>query len=128
VTLFHTDSVTLSYSDVEAAKRWWISAFDCKQVKVPPDWDNSLPSDVALSLPGDREATILLSDRAEVKQAGFDRSSTVVPVIFSGKLKRAHDQLSSRGVIPGPIQGDSETQFFEVRDPEGNVIEICEEH
>ena len=45
---FRTDSVTLSYSDVEAAKRWWVNAFDCKQVKVPPEWDNPLPSDVAL--------------------------------------------------------------------------------
>ena len=48
MVLFRTDSVTLSYSDVEAAKRWWVNAFDCKQVKVPPEWDNPLPSDVAL--------------------------------------------------------------------------------
>lgn len=25
--LFYTDSVTLSYSDVESAKRWWVEAF-----------------------------------------------------------------------------------------------------
>ena len=59
--LFHTDSVALSYSNVDAAKRWWIDTFGCKVVKVPPDWDNPLPSDVALTLPGDREPTILLS-------------------------------------------------------------------
>ena len=45
--LFHIDSVALYYSNVEAAKRWWMDAFGCKVVKVPPDWDNPLPSDVA---------------------------------------------------------------------------------
>src|ERR1043166_5797781 len=46
--LFYTDSVTLAYSDVESAKRWWIEAFGCKVEKVPSDWDCPLPSDVAL--------------------------------------------------------------------------------
>jgi hypothetical protein len=64
--LFHTDSVALSYSDVDAAKEWWIDTFGCKTVKVPPDWDNPLPSYVALALPGDSEPTILLSTQSEV--------------------------------------------------------------
>jgi hypothetical protein len=127
MALFRTDLVSLCYSNVEAAKQWWVNAFDCKQVTVPPDWDNALPSDVALELPGDNVPTVLLSNRAEAKQAGFDRSSTVVPVIFSDKLKKAHQHLSSRGVLAGPIQGDGDTPFFEVRDTEGNVIEICKE-
>lgn len=29
--------------------------------------------------------------------------------------------------LPGAIQEAGGTQFFEVRDPEGNVVEICEE-
>ncbi len=126
MALFRTDSVTLCYTNVEAAKQWWINAFDCKQVKIPPEWDSSLPSDVALRLPDHDQPTVLLSARTEVEQAGFDRSS-IVPVIFSDKLKKAHERLSSRGVLAGPIQSDSETEFFEVRDTEGNVIEICKE-
>ena len=127
MSLFRTDSIAFVYSSVEQAKQWWVSAFDCQQVKVPPDWDNPLPSDVALKLPGDSEPTILLSDRAEVEHAGFDRSSTVVPIIFTAKLKKAHEQLSNRSVPTGPIQGDGEIHFFEIRDAEGNVIEISEE-
>ena len=127
MSLFRTDSVALSYSNIEEAKRWWISAFDCKQVKVPPDWDNQLPSDVALKMVGDSEPTILLSNRAEVTQAGFDRSASTVPVIFSDKLKKAYEHLTRRGALAGPIQSDGETEFFEVRDSEGNVIEICKE-
>jgi hypothetical protein len=50
--LFYTDLITLTYSDVEAAKRWWVETFDCNAMKAPPDWDCPLPSDVALQLPG----------------------------------------------------------------------------
>lgn len=127
MALFRTDSVCLYYASVEAAKQWWVDGFDCKPVKVPGDWDDTLPSDVALKLPGSAEPTILLSARAEVAQAGFERSSATVPVIFSDKLKKAHELLSSRGIATGPIQGDGETEFFEIRDIEGNVIEISKE-
>jgi catechol 2,3-dioxygenase-like lactoylglutathione lyase family enzyme len=125
--LFHTDSVTLSYSNVEAAKQWWIDTFGCKVVRVPPGWDNPLPSDVALSLPGDSEPTILLSSRSEIEQARFDGPSPVATVIFSNKLKKAHEHLSGQGVLAGPIQDGGDMQFFEIRDTEGNLIEICKE-
>jgi len=125
--LFYTDSVTLAYADVEAAKRWWVDVFDCKVVSVPSDWDCPLPSDVALQLPGHDAPTILLNSEAEVEQAGFDRPSSVASVIFCNKLEKGHDHLMSRGVLAGTIQDGGDTQFFEIRDTEGNVIEICKE-
>ena len=125
--LFHTDSVALSYSNVDAAKQWWIDAFACRVVRVPQDWDNPLPSDVALTLPGDSEPTILLSAQSEVEQARLDRPSAVTTVIFCDKLKKAHEHLSSRGILAGPIQDGGDMQFFEIRDPEGHLIEICKE-
>jgi hypothetical protein len=127
MSLFYTDSVTLSYSDVEAAKRWWSDAFDCKVVRVPSDWDCPLPSDVALQLPGHDGPTILLSSKAEVDQAGFDRPSPVATVMFCTKLKKGYEHLTSRGVLAGPIQDGGDMQFFEIRDTEGNVIQICKE-
>jgi len=125
--LFYTDSVTLTYSNVEAAKRWWIDVFECKVVKVPADWDCPLPSDVALQLPGHGAPTILLSAKAEVEQAGFERSSPVASIIFCEKLKKGLEQFTNRGVLTGLIQDGGDTQFFEIRDTEGNVIEICNE-
>ena len=124
---FYTESVVLTYADVQGAKQWWVNTFDCRVVKVPPDWDNPLPSDVALKLPGDEEPTILLNARSEVEQAGFDRPSPVVSVIFCDKLKKAHEHLASRGILVGPIQDGGDTQFFEIRDIEGNLLQICEE-
>jgi hypothetical protein len=114
--LFHTDSVALSYLNVEAAKQWRIDTFGCKVVRVPQDWDNPLPSDVALTLPNDSEPTILLSTQSEVEQARFDRPSPVATVIFCDKLKKGHEHLSSHGVLAGPIRDGGDMQFFEVRD------------
>jgi hypothetical protein len=125
--LFYTDSVTLAYSDVESAKRWWIETFGCKVAKVPSDWDCPLPSDVALQLPGHDAPTILLNAKAEVEQAGYDRPSSLASVIFCEKLKKGHEQLASRGALVGPIQDGGDTQFFEIRDTEGNVIQVCKE-
>jgi len=125
--LYRADSVALSYSNVEAAKQWWIDTFGCKVVRVPQDWDNPLPSDVALTLPGDSELTILLSAQLEVDHARFDRPSPVATVIFCDKLKKAHEHLSSRGVLAGPIQDGGDMQFFKIRDTEGHLIEICKE-
>jgi hypothetical protein len=97
--LFRTDSVVLSYSNVEGAKQWWIDTFGCKVVRVPPEWDNPLPSDVALKLPGYDDPTTLLTAQSEVEQARLDTTSPVVSVIFCDKLEKAHEHLSSRGVL-----------------------------
>jgi hypothetical protein len=124
---FYTDSLALTYSNVDAAKQRWIEAFDCKVAKVPEDWDDTLPSDVALRFPRDDESTILLSAQTEVDQAKFDRPSPVVSTIFCDKLKKGHDVLSTRGILVGPIQDGGDMPFFEIRDIEGHQFQICSE-
>jgi hypothetical protein len=124
--MFSTESIVLWYTNVEAAKRWWIQTFDCRPAKVPEDWDEPLPSDVQLLLPGDNKPTILLSDRAEAERAGLGRPDDH-RIIFANKLGKAHEFLAGRGAAPGPIQEGGGTQFFEIRDIEGHSIEICKE-
>jgi hypothetical protein len=95
-------------------------------MEVPANWDDPLPSDVALRLPGDDEPTILLCDKREVQNAGFEPINQH-PLLFSSKLKKAPEHLISKGSAPGLIQDAGGKQFFEVQDTEGNLIEICEE-
>jgi hypothetical protein len=127
MALFYTDSVTLAYSNLGAAKQWWMTAFDCRVVKVPKNWDICLPSDIALQLPGHDQPTILLTSQSELNQAGFSTPDPLAAVIFCTKLKKGHDQLSARGVSPGQIQDGGDTQFFDIRDSEGHSIQICQE-
>ena len=127
MALFRADSIVLSYADVETAKRWWVDTFGYKEVGVPEYWDNPLPSDVARQMDGDHEPTILLNDQAEVTRAGFERSKPVVTVVFTAKLKKAHEHISSRVGLLEPIQDGGDTQFFELRDKETNLIQVCKE-
>ena len=124
---FHTDSLVLAYTSVEAAKQWWIDTFGCKVEKVPADWDNPLASDVALKFPQDKEPTILLCALSEVEQAKLDEPSAVVATIFCDNLKKAHERLSTRGILVGPVQDGGDTQYFEIRDIEGHLIQVCKE-
>jgi hypothetical protein len=126
MAILWNDSLVLCYSDIQAARSWWMKVFDCKQVKVPEDWDCPLPSNVALKLPGLDEPSILLCDSADVRQAGYDRPNGH-SVIFCDKLQKARQYLEGRGAAPGAIEDSGGTEFFNVRDPEGNIIEICKE-
>ena len=124
---FYTDSLVLTYTSVEAAKQWWIDTFDCKVAKIPAEWDNSLPSDVALKFPDHKEPTILLCAQLEVEQAKFDPPSPVISTIFCDNLKKAHERLSTRGILVGPMQDGGDMQYFEIRDIEGHLIQVCKE-
>jgi hypothetical protein len=126
MALFYTDFLSLACSNVQTEKQWWITTFEAKETKLPVDWECPLPSDVALKLPGDDQPTILLSDRVEIELAGYERQYGH-PLVFCTNLRKAHEYLKGRNATAGPIQDGGGTQFFEVRDPEGNTIEICNE-
>jgi hypothetical protein len=122
MALFYTEFLDLVCKDIQAEKKWWIATFDCKEVAMP-NWDDPLPSDVALKLPGADEPTIQLRDKTEAQY--YDHSDH--PLIFCSNVKKAREHCLSRNLAPGPIQDGAGTQFFEIRDPEGHVIEICKE-
>jgi len=68
----------------------------------------------------------LLSDKTEVRRAGYDRTNDH-PLVFCANLKKAYELINRRNASAGPIHDGGGTQCFEVCDPEGNVIEICKE-
>ena len=124
--LFSTESLVLTYANLENAKDWWVQTFGCKEAALP-GWDDPLPSDIALALQGSQEPTILISDKAEeLEQFGAARPKDR-PILFCSKLEKAREHLLAKGMAPGAIQGESGPRYFEVSDPEGNVIEVCEE-
>jgi len=52
-----------------------------------------------------------------------------IPVeIYASNVKKAREVLGSRGVNVGDIQEDRQgTHYFQMRDLEGNLIEVSEE-
>jgi hypothetical protein len=126
MALFWTEFICFEYANLDAAKRWWIASFECKQVPLP-GWDDPLPSDIALKLPGfAAEPSILLRDRSEVgppASAAPRRNQ----IIFCDRLEKAREHLGSRGVSVSSIEDARGGKFFHVSDSEGNLIEICKE-
>ncbi len=50
------------------------------------------------------------------------------PLLYTTNIKKAREFLNSRGAAPGEIEKDAQgTSYFEIRDPEDNVVEVCEE-
>lgn len=117
---FWADAVNAYYADVAGAKRWWIETFHCVEVPVPKFWDETPAGSVALRFAHAEEPSICLMPQS----AKLD-SYQSVPVIFTDQLKKAHELLTGRGVPTNPIQGDGSHDYFEIRDPENQVIEIC---
>ena len=49
-------------------------------------------------------------------------------MLFTKKIGRIRDVLVARGVEVGPIAQDRQgIHYFQIRDPEGNLIEVIEE-
>jgi predicted enzyme related to lactoylglutathione lyase len=62
------------------------------------------------------------------ENGGPGSSAGNVPVIFTNRLDKAHEMLERRGVVVGPVHDDGGgTRYFEFRDSEANVVEVCSE-
>jgi catechol 2,3-dioxygenase-like lactoylglutathione lyase family enzyme len=103
--------------DIESTVSWYVEKFSVHKIDVEMD---------------DREDCVAL---------GYDQqdylftlgplgkpTDQLTPQLFTAKLKKAWDFLNTRGVTIVAIQEDSQgTHYFEMRDLEGNTIEISEE-
>jgi len=50
-------------------------------------------------------------------------------ILLTKRISRMRGVLSARGIDVGPIEQDRQgTHYFEIHDPEGNAIEVVEEH
>jgi predicted enzyme related to lactoylglutathione lyase len=58
-----------------------------------------------------------------------DPGTGETPILFTRKISKMRDVLAARGVNVGTIERDRQgTRYFEIRDPEGNEIEVVDDH
>jgi predicted enzyme related to lactoylglutathione lyase len=58
-----------------------------------------------------------------------DLGTSSTPMLFTKKIGRMRDVLTARGVNVGTIERDRQgVRYFQIHDPEGNEIEVVEEH
>jgi len=104
-------------ADIAAATAWYVEKLGLRKVNVELD---------------DGEDSVALGfskDDCAVCLGPVGRSSEeFTHMLNSSNLKKAREFLISRGVNVSEIQQDRQgTHYFEMRDLEGNVIEISEE-
>jgi catechol 2,3-dioxygenase-like lactoylglutathione lyase family enzyme len=117
-SLFRTGGANyMPVSDLEASATWYKETFGVKPVNIELD-----DGDDCLAL-GFSEEECLFVLGPQGKSSG-----ELTARLFTQNLKKARAYLLSHGVQTGETQQDGQsTHFFEMRDLEGNPIEISEE-
>jgi catechol 2,3-dioxygenase-like lactoylglutathione lyase family enzyme len=102
--------------DLPAAASWYAEKFGLRQ--HPTQFDD-----------GQNGIELTLSDEIYFVLGPRDEpADDETPMLYTSHIEKARDFLIARGVSVGEIQQDRQgTRFFEMRDLEGNVIEITEE-
>lgn len=112
------DSFYIGVLDLTAAATWYIEKLGLQKVPVKMD---DAEGCVALGFSKKDQAAIALGPRSKPQDG-------MTPMLYASNVKQARDFLSSRGVNVGDIQQDRQgTHYFEMRDLEGNLIEVSEE-
>jgi hypothetical protein len=113
------DSFYIGVLDVESATSWYIEKLGLQ--KVPAEMDGP-EGCVALDFSKKDQTCI-----AVLGPQGKPADGTT-PMLYASNIGKAREVLGSRGVYVGGIQQDRQgTHYFEMRDLEGNVIEVSEE-
>jgi len=112
------DSFYIGVMDVAGATSWYIEKLGLQNVPVEMD---DAEGCVALGFSKKDQTTLVLGP--------LDKPSyETTPMLYASNIEKAREVLSSRGVNVGEIQRDQQgTHYFEMRDVEGNVIEVSEE-
>lgn len=103
--------------DLPSATKWYTEKLGLRTVQIELDEPEGC---VALGF-DKRECAIVLGpiDRA---------ANELIPLLYTRNIQKAHEFLAGRGISVSEIQQDRQgTHFFEMRDIEGNAIEISEE-
>jgi predicted enzyme related to lactoylglutathione lyase len=101
--------------DMDTAARWYAHVFGCRFAEIIADGERT----IRLYLEEGDESLILVPTTSS--------PSDTPPIIFTTNAAKANTDLGRKSVITYPIQKDRQgTNFFEIRDCEGNLLEISE--
>ena len=110
-------SVRVLVQDINSVLPWYGEKLGFRKVA---DDVQGRPGVATLRLKVDGNSLILTT------HSGFDTRKT--PMLFTKKIGKFRDALVARGVAAGTVEQDGQgIHYFDIHDPEGNLIEIVEE-
>jgi predicted enzyme related to lactoylglutathione lyase len=103
--------------DVDAVSPWYIGKLGLRKSSEAPPTE---PSATIFRFKADGNPIILTTS------PGFQTGKT--PILFTKKIGRMRDVMSARGVDVGKVEQDRQgLHYFQIHDPEGNLIEVVED-
>jgi hypothetical protein len=112
------DSFYIGVLDLAAATSWYIEKIGLQ--KIPAEMDDA-EGCVTLGFSKKDRTAIALGPRG-------NPTDGTTPMLYASNVKKAREVLGSRGVNVGDVQEDRQgTHYFQMRDLEGNLIEVSEE-
>jgi predicted enzyme related to lactoylglutathione lyase len=103
--------------DVNSVLPWYIEKFGLRKLAENAGGEVGVAT---LRFKEDGSSIIL------TKRGDFRTGKT--PIFFTKKIGKMRDVMAARGVNVGMVEYDRQgTRYFQIRDPEGNEIEVVEE-
>jgi catechol 2,3-dioxygenase-like lactoylglutathione lyase family enzyme len=110
-------SVRIVVRDVSAVSPWYVEKLGLRKLAEKPGGESGA---AIYKFKQDGNSVVLSTSR------NWETHKTAI--LFSKKIGRIKDVLAARGIEVGTIEHDRQgIRYFEIHDPEGNVIEVVEE-
>jgi predicted enzyme related to lactoylglutathione lyase len=101
---------------IDSVLPWYVAKLGLRKLT----FDRGEPGIATLRLKEDGNSVVLTT------RGGFQTGKT--PILFTKRIDRMRDTMAARGVSVGTIERDQQgIRYFQIRDPEGNEIEIVED-
>lgn len=111
------DSTRILVRNIDSVSPWYIEKLGLRKLA---ESDLGEPGVATFRFKEDGNSVVLTT------RDGFRTGKT--PILFTRKIGKMRDVMMARGVDVGTIERDRQgIQYFEIRDPEGNEIEVVEE-
>jgi catechol 2,3-dioxygenase-like lactoylglutathione lyase family enzyme len=111
--------ITIGAKNIDRAVAWY-----CEKLGLSIKPGKSCDGEEYLGYQEEDKVLVVLiqipDDRSET--AGLSRH----PILFTKEIEKVHARFVSKGVVVWPVQNDSGGNlFFQFKDSEGNIIEMC---
>jgi predicted enzyme related to lactoylglutathione lyase len=102
--------------DIDSVSPWYVEKLGLRKSNEEPP----KPGSATFNFKADGHSVILTT------RDGFQ--TVKIPILFAKKIGKVRDVLAARGAEVGNVVHDRQgIHYFEIHDPEGNVIEVVEE-
>ncbi|MCA2004945.1 MAG: VOC family protein [Ignavibacterium sp.] len=113
------DTVIIRVSDINVSKKWYED-----KLGLTPVWDDAGMKLVVMDTDSPTSITLWQTDK-EIKN---NKDTASYPIFRITNADESRNELIKRGVSVTEIIEDNVVRYFQIFDPDGNVLEACQVH